>query len=269
VASDNESNRVRAFWDNNLFRYSCDGSRCEIYPFFTAKQLELLPNLVVCYTSTNLYATVAALNEFKEIRKVTGKVKDLQQFGNSLRNYHTRYGGIAEVLAVIWRRPNFEPHVLEVMPIQYLPKQRCGGVDIGDKQTLQRFLQIFQRELSFALSNLSPPKMAPEVLEAWAKRLGDADPFRRPLTLRNAATLIVGSLSDAIKEANSPTVGLPLQGTLITHVGIIPIGASQRHLDSGTWKRLTFEMKELTLPSNKPSPTKFPQYECTAMQLFY
>ncbi|HEX3036972.1 MAG TPA: hypothetical protein VHT73_17935 [Thermodesulfobacteriota bacterium] len=227
-----------------------------IYPILAPKQLGFSQNLVACYTSSHLYATIAALDKVIE-------TKDVKKIGKSLKEIHAKYGGITELIAVVWRRPNFVPQILEVMPPEYKPKPRTGIMGIGDRRVLQRFKELFREDPS----DSCPIEPTPQMIENISKAVGYPVTFGSRFPIGQAFAQIAGAFSQAIEEVNSPSVGLPIQITMITKTGIYSREALIRRSE-GVWGRFTARREELALPTNEPTVINQQTDRRTAVQLF-
>jgi hypothetical protein len=104
-------------------------------PHFAAKFRRVGGSIFVTYTSSHFFATTKALNE------VTNRA-DARQIGDKLKQYHGKFGGATELLAVVWG-DGVKLQPLGVMPPDYLPRPVSGIVGIGDRGVLSHFRPNF------------------------------------------------------------------------------------------------------------------------------
>ena len=227
-----------------------------IFPMWLAKQRSFSPNLIACYTSSNIYVTTAALDRESNTRNV-------KRLGDSLRELHKVYGGITELIIVVCRKGATRPQILEVMPKAYKPVPRRGVIGIGDTKILQRFRELFKEDPS----NSCPIEPTPEMIENISRAVGHQVDFGCRFPLQQAAAEIVSALSQAVEEVQSLTVELPLQVTTISKAGVSSKEAMIRR-GPGAWERLTARHAELSLPANPPVRSPSESRRRAAVQLF-
>jgi hypothetical protein len=201
------------------------GQSLEPFDFLLAKQYGLSRNLIVCYTSSNVDGTMRAL------LRCAG-TSNVKRLGSILRECHTRYGGATELLACVWSTGGHAPQILEVMPPSYEPRPRTGIVGIGDRKVLKKFKDVFTKEVEHILKVYVPP----------------SEPFGNRFSIGSAIGFITAALSDAIEEAKSPTVALPVHTLTITKRGYSPFQALERSAGNpGTWRPLTTQTEKLSI----------------------
>ena len=237
-----------------------------------AKQRVFSDNLVVCYTSTDVFVTTRALDGIEGAPTTSGRgsistERDVRRIGEFLKKEHTTYGGFTELIAIVWQKSYPFPQIIAVMPPAYDPKPQHGGVGIGDDQVLRRFKEVLR----------NPPPGVLQVLESGAllkrypklsERLPPGVTLATPSCEGPAETEIGVALSQAIEEIVSPTVGYPLEINRVTKQGIISRGMSVRRKATGSWEKLTPGPGELSLPSNPPQRSDRPKGRRKALQLF-
>jgi len=206
-----------------------NGQSLEPFDFLLAKQYGLSRNLIVCYTSTYVDATMRAL------RRCEG-TSNVKRLGNILRESHTIYGGATELLACVWTTGVQAPQILEVMPPSYEPRPRTGIVGIGNRVVLKRFKEVFTEEIEHILKVYVPPSV----------------PFGSHFWIGPAIALVTAAFSDAIEHAvehaKRPTVGLPIHSLTITKQGYSPVQVHERSPGNpGTWRQLTTPTEKLSL----------------------
>jgi hypothetical protein len=194
----------------------CSDTRLCVGPAHLAvplsKQYGFSRNLAVCYTSSNVEITTRALDE-------CAGTSNVKRLGASLRDLHADYGGVTQLIAVVWTTGH--PRILEVMPPSYVPKPRSGIVGIGSLAVLRRFRELFLEDPS----SYCPLEVTPEMLSGLSKALGypvTLDDFGSRFPIEQAMVNIATALSEAIESVNDRTVALPLQITKINKEGYTP-----------------------------------------------
>ncbi len=84
-----------------------------------------------------------------------------------MRAHHEKWGGLTELLAVVWHRDKQSPQILELMPDTYEPRPRHGVIGIGDDAVLRRFKELLSEDLDSRIL-----QMTPEVLDGLSKSVG-------------------------------------------------------------------------------------------------
>lgn len=203
------------------------------------KQGPLAKNILVCYTSNNVGATISALSQVSESRNV-------DRVGKALRESHQKHNGFTELIAVVWHGAQ-TPQILELMPPDYDPRPRSGIIGIGDNRVLDTFCENFFEAPRPDL--LDPP--SPEVLERLAQHIGQ--PVEPPrYTVHDATGNVAGALVEAIQIRQPTTVGLPIQvrtislGRVISKVLMISPNNGQ------TWDRVSAHPQETLVPPFQP-----------------
>jgi hypothetical protein len=203
-----------------------------------SKQRLVAPNILVCYTSSNGAATTRALNSCWGAR-------NLKRIGVALKETHNRYGGITELLAVVWRK-QLASELLELMPPQYAPQPRTGVVGIGDPAVLDWF------RLNFRATPDPPHTLSAEDLEALSRAVGTPVTYNPPpYTIDEAALSVGAALSEGIRQAGGFTVGLPIQIMTVTLGTVRTFGITSTS-DLQTWEDITVDRATLRLPCAHP-----------------
>ena len=130
------------------------------------KQRPVSQNIMVCYTSSNFSVTSTALN-YSSDRRIS-----LRRLGRNLQSHHGRWGGLTELLAVVWHRDREAPQVLELMPDAYEPTPRHGIIGIGDTNVLDRFQEL----LGNHIQSQNPIPWTAEGLENFERSTGHKIP---------------------------------------------------------------------------------------------
>jgi len=235
-----------------------------------AKQRVLSDNLVVCYTSSNIFNTTAAIDRVQGAPTTNGPgsistVRDIRRIGEFLRKEH-KAGGLTELIAVIWEKHYPVPNIFEVMPKKYKPKERKGVIGIGDRRVLRCFEDVFR----------NPPPGLLQVLEANELRRAlkhpppglDTSPEQpRPIESGND---LFGALDTVMKKMDESysTVGYPLEYRELTNKGIELHQAIIRRKPRD-WDKVTAKPGELILPPGAPKKSKRETRNLTAVQLAY
>ena len=239
-----------------------------------AKQRVFSDNLIVCYTSSNIYVTTSALDRVEGAPTTSGigstsTHRDVRRIGKFIAEEHKKYGGITELIAVIWQKHYPAPQMFDVMPPKYEPEPRQGGIGIGDDKVLSRFKELFRNPPPGVLQMIE----SAELLKSYPSLL-EKIPLETTLppvipSFEAAAEPEIGAaLTQAIEEVNSTTVGYPLEINRMTKQGIVPRGMSIRRIAIGRWERLTAGQGELTLPRKSPKVSKRLKGRNSAVQLF-
>lgn len=175
-----------------------------------SKQRLVAPNILVCYTTSHGSATTAAL------QWSWGK-RSVRRIGEALKASHQHYGGLTQLIAVVWRLKSL-PQVLELTPPEYRPQPRTGIIGIGDPGPLQWFRENFQEDPRPILQRSTA---TPEMVDAISKHIGQRVDFPGPtFTIDDAALNVAGALTIGIEQKGGPTVGLPLQ-VMVVHKGAV------------------------------------------------
>ena len=199
------------------------------------KQGPMAKNILVCYTSNNVGATVSALSRVSETRNV-------DRIGKALRESHQRYNGFTELIAVVWHGDQ-TPQILELMPPDYEPAPRSGIIGIGDNRVLDTFRENFFEAPRPDL--LDPP--SPEVLERLMQYIGQ--PVEPPrYTVHDAAANVASTLVDAIQIRQPITVGLPIQIRTISLGRVISKWMMLSPDNGQTWTRVSAHPQEALVP---------------------
>ena len=226
-----------------------------------SKQRVFSDNLIICYTSVNLYVTTRAL----DIAENASAKPSVKRIGEYLKQEHEQYGGLTELLAVVWQANSPVPQLLELMHPDYVPKPRQGIVGIGDRYVLERFKELFQNPPPSALQLVESAELAknhPKLFENLPSGAIQIDSFEKQTVAEIGA-----ALTQAVEEANSDTVGYPLEINSLSKQGLVPINISIRRKDIGTWERVSAESKDLSLPSNPPQHSERQKGRTSAVQL--
>lgn len=223
-------------------------------PWLFSKQRLFAPNILVCYTSNNAPATTLALNKSWGARKV-------KTIGETLRSVHDQYGGITELIAVVWRRRQ-PPSILELMPPDYRPEPRSGIVGIGDPGSLAWFKE-----------NLRPAPEPPPTLSAkdWdaLERAagGPLLPYEPPPYIIDDAALNVGAaIAAGIDAAGGPTVAWPIQ-VMTVQDGDVKSHQLTATEDMRNWETITADSDALKLAAVPPPILRRDQGKRSAIQL--
>jgi hypothetical protein len=200
-----------------------------------AKQYDLSRNLIVCYASSNVDATVRAL-----VR--CAGTSNVKRLGEVLRESHEKYLGATELLACVWETGGERQQILEVMPPAYEPRPRTGIVGIGDRAVLERFQEVFREDPSPTL----PIEATPEMIENISKAVGYTVDFGPRFPIQKAAAEVVSAFTEAIEDVASPTVALPVHPIMITKEGLTPFQAVLRSAP-GEYRTLTTPTDKLSL----------------------
>ena len=213
------------------------------FSILAAKRRAVSENVMVCYTSSNFFVTTAALN-YSTNRRVC-----LKRLGGNLRAHHERWGGLTELLAVVWHKDQLSPQILELMPDRYEPVPRKGVVGIGDAGALLKFREL----LSAHLESRTEIPQTPEAIEGLSKSIGRPISHDYGRGLLRGATEVACAMSDAIKEAGGPTVGLPLVVNIILpKLGVQNVEIPVMSLATSVWDSITPGSRPVVLPVNKP-----------------
>jgi hypothetical protein len=182
-----------------------------------AKQRPVSENILVCYTSSNFPVTTTALNVSTERRAC------LKRLGRNLHAHHGKWGGLTELLAVVWHRDKVSPTVLELMPTKYEPRVRNGIVGIGDRDVLARFRELLDSHFE---SDKAEIPMTLEALEGLSKAMGGPLNFNFTQAVLNGATPIAAALDQAVTDVQSPYCGTPIVvHFVIPKTGVLRWGA--------------------------------------------
>ena len=218
------------------------------FDFLLTKQYGLSRNLIVCYASSYVDVTMRALRRCKGTSNV-------RRLGSVLRELHTYYGGVTELLACVWSTGGQAPQILEVMPPSYEPRPRTGIVGVGDRTVLEKFKEVFTKEIEHICKVYAPPSV----------------PFGMQLSIGGATAFIDSVLSEAIEEVKSPTVALPTHALTITKLGYSVFHVHTRSPgDPGIWRQLTTPTENLSIlePTSVKMPKNFAPRKRKAVQLF-
>jgi hypothetical protein len=203
------------------------------------KQGPMAKNILVCYTSNNVGATISALGRVSNTRNV-------ERISRSLRDSHQRYNGFTELIAVVWHGDQ-TPQILELMPPDYEPTPRSGIIGIGDNRVLDTFRENFFEAPRPDLRN--PP--SPEMLERLAQHIGQ--PVEPPrYTVHDASLNVASALVEAIQIQQPTTVRLPIQ------IRTISLGRVTSHVimsssnNGQTWTRESAHPQEVLVPPFQP-----------------
>jgi hypothetical protein len=222
-----------------------------------AKQYDLSRNLIVCYASSNVDATVRAL-----VR--CAGTSNVRRLGEVLRESHEKYGGATELLACVWETGGERQQILEVMPPSYEPRPRSGIVGIGDRAVLERFKEVFREDPS---PNL-PIEPTPEMLENISKAVGHPVDFGPRYPIQKAIGEVMSAFTEAIEDVESHTVALPVHALTITKEGLTPYQAVLRSAP-GKYRTLTTPTDKLSLLNRFKVPKAERDFEPReAKQLF-
>jgi hypothetical protein len=200
-----------------------------------AKQYDLSRNLVVCYASSNVDATVRA------VVRCAG-TSNVRRLGEVLRESHKKYLGVTELLACVWETGGERQQILEVMPPSYEPRPRSGIVGIGDRDVLERFKGVFVEDPTPHI----PGEATPEMLENVSKSFGYRVDVGPRFPIQKAATEVVSAFTEAIEDVASPTVALPVHPIMITKEGVTSLQAVLRSAP-GKYRPLTTPTDKLSL----------------------
>lgn len=226
-----------------------------IVPGKWAKQQQIAHNIFVCYTSTNLGATAAALKEVNGTR-------DVARIGIALHTHHGRQGGFTELITIVWRR-DLVPQVLEQMPPNYKPRRRRGIIGIGDGDILQSFREQFFEE--------PRPDLVQSISEQARASLAQAigRPVEPPRYVIDDAAANVGSaFVEAIRICRKPTVEIPVQLSCIDG-GRVAFSRLAVSPDLGkTWTHVAAVPHEVKIPLPTEATTDSHLAPRAAVQLF-
>jgi hypothetical protein len=200
-----------------------------------AKQYDLSRNLIVCYASSNVDATVRA------VVRCAG-TSNVRRLGEVLRESHEKYLGVTEMLACVWETGGDRQQLLELMPPSYEPRPRSGIVGIGVRDVLERFKEVFREDPSPTL----PIEPTSEMLENIAKSVGHPVDFGPRFPIQRAATEVISAFTEAIEDVGNPTAALPVHTLTITKEGLTPYQAVLRS-GPGKYRPLTTPTDKLSL----------------------
>lgn len=218
------------------------------------KQGRLANNIFVCYSSSNLAATTLALNRATNSRSVA-------RIGHSLKTAHQQYGGITELITIVWRA-NRPPQVLELMPPHYAPVPRRGVIGIGHRGVLESFRAGFFEEPRPDIASPLPT----EVLQRLAIQIGR--PVGPPrYRIHHAAVNVAGALVEAIQYHQPATVGIPIQLSTIS-LGRLQSYAVASSPDSLTWQQVSAKPQDARIPNFRPVRIPSDITPRSAVQLF-
>lgn len=226
-----------------------------------SKQRVFSDNLIICYTSVNLFVTTRALDRAEN----ASAKPSVKRIGEYLKQEHEQYGGLTELVAVVWRANSPVPQMLELMHPDYMPKPRQGIVGIGDRLVLERFKELFQNPPPSALQLVESAEFAKkhpklfENLPPGAMRIDSLE--------KQTVAEIGAALTQAVEEASSDSVGYPLEINWLSKQGLVPINISIRRNDTETWERVSADPKDLSLPSNPPQYSEREKGRGSAVQL--
>lgn len=210
-----------------------------IFPILLAKQIGFSKNLITCYTSSHVDATVAAFNK-------VGSTRNIKKIGQALKQAHSKFGGTTALIATVWHKKNPTPKILEVMPPEYIPKPCFGIVGIGHIGILHRFKELMEEDPTRGL----PIEPTPQIINGLSKFLGEPVHFRSRFPLMKAGARIGAMLSQAIEELNHFSVGLPIQLTTISK-GKVEAWEGKIRRQPGKWDPIT-DNDKLVLPYRVP-----------------
>lgn len=177
-----------------------------------AKQRIFSNNLIVCYTSSNVSVTTGALDQVAgaPTTKGTGSMstaRDIRRIGQFLQKDHTRFGGITELITIVWQKYRIVPEMFEVMPPAYQPNPRQRGIGIGDGRVLQRFKEVLRDPPPGVLQRIESAKLLKQYAKLFAK-LPPGATLRIIGSFEGSAEVeIAAALSQAIEEVASIGVG--------------------------------------------------------------
>ena len=110
-----------------------------------SKQGKLSSNHYICFTSSNLSATLEAISK-------VDNTKSVKRIGNALRVIHGECGGFTQMIVIVSHI--FHPaRILELTPPNYTPKRRTGVIGIGNKDVLELFKKTFSNNLDQTFSS--------------------------------------------------------------------------------------------------------------------
>ena len=192
-----------------------------VLPWLLSKQGLLTPRMVLCYTSSNVYATTQALSE-------TGGLRSIKKCGERLKRWHQDFGGVTEALVVVPHRGSTQ--ILELMPPLYQPVPREGIVGIGDADVLAWFQRRFEPDPSRRLGKPIPP----DAMKGFSEHLGRQATFPElKYNIDQGALDLTAVFSTAIEEklrvaGSSPVARLADVLLRNRHgaVAFLPTGAS-------------------------------------------
>lgn len=228
-------------------------SRGTIHPWVAAKQKPLKRSIFVCYTSSNVAVTLHALRQALSRR-------DVKAIGRSLREAHERYGGVAELLTVVWTR-KLPPQLLELMPPDYAPRRRRGIVGIGDRAVLAWLQENFPDP---SLRVAESQDLMEALREASAGKIEVVKPH---YGIEQAAVSIVAAFSEAIRLAGGQSVGLPVQLAVINGGTARPVDLHMTK-DLGSWEEVAVLPHKTNLPNLPLAYGEVDLTPRTAVQLF-
>lgn len=213
------------------------GSDVLIWKF--SKQRLTAPNILVCYTTSHGAATTAALQQ-------SWGRRDVRRISEALKVSHATYGGLTELLVVVWRRGG-TPQILELMPPSYRPQPRSGIIGIGDPGPLEWFRANFEEDPRPRLE-LSTP--TPELVFAVAQHFGEPIEFPSVrYTIRDAALSVGSALTVGIQTSGGRTVGLPIQAMIVHRGEVEQIPIVMSSADLKDFSSVTVEHHETKLPA--------------------
>lgn len=230
-------------------RLTASGGR--VLPWIAAKQGPLKRNVFVCYTSSNVGVTLRTLSASVHRR-------DLRAVGAMLRELHERYGGITELLAVVWKR-NFQPQVLELMPPQYIPRKRTGVVGIGDRAVIEWF--------TANLPAVDETERQQHFLDEMRARMPGVTFPEHRFGIDQAAMQLVACLHEGITQVGGVTVGLPVQLALV-HMGQVRVENVVMTADLTTWNEVAILPTRIKMPKLPLARTTVDDMPRSAVQIF-
>ncbi|MHB1195085.1 MAG: hypothetical protein ACYC6F_18840 [Longimicrobiales bacterium] len=223
----------------------------QVTPWLASKQKPVAKNIFVCYTSSNLFATLTAVDASLGTRSVS-------RIGKALRQAHENYGGASEMLAVVWTR-KLPPQVLELMPPSYAPTVRRGVVGIGDRAVL-----VWVRD-NFPEDDQTEEQQA--FLERLRTRVSESIVFPEPhYPIEQASMQVVAALTEGIRVAGGPSVSLPVQAAVVNNGSARALDVMMSP-DARTFEEVTIRDRDATLPSLRPIRVAEDRIRRTALQI--
>lgn len=207
---------------------SKSGGKRTVWDIKAPKQYRLSENLIICYTSSHFFPTIKASDQKAKDPScwhgAYSTINDIKKMGQIFKDQHDKYGGLSEVLAVIWEKDCEDPKIFELMHPDYKPVLRNGIIGIGQQDVLDRFKELYNQK-PFGI--------------VGTKGTGDI----------MSSLIVASAFKQAIEEADSnSTVGLPIQLTVVTKdkmsarkLGILRNGMTEP-------EPLTIEDDEVALP---------------------
>lgn len=189
----------------------------------TLKQEVFSSNLIVCYSSSNLFALKKAFQEKLKDPTTTGlnsrlaTERDITRLGHKIHKQHNIFGGYSEVLIAIWPKRFPSPCVYQLMAPDYKPKECHGIVGVGDRNVLKIFKNLLPVQLKNQHLISDDPQFDPRLLESIKRQFGYC---YKPIVWKEARIAVHITFTEAVRHSESQTVDIPITSTLLDKNGI-------------------------------------------------